>query len=226
VTAKPYQTIFEELDGGSRAAFRGEPEPEPQRELPPADDDGALDVEIVDADEDNWPIPEPWQDDERPADEHTEPQPSPFAPVNPPAPDGLMSYDAAVSAAAAMRRNAVSRRAQRALPPGRSDNEMRCGTTRFRSGDAQASDNHQTLCRYSGADLADMRSIRQISYLPGFVLPAWTTPQRSRPGAHRLRTDTSGMLSRSNVPALPSFPRSSHQPAPSWYRRSGADRDG
>jgi hypothetical protein len=120
VTAKPYQTIFEELDGGSRAAFRGEPEPEPQRELPPADDDGALDVEIVDADEDNWPIPEPWQDDERPADEHTEPQPSPFAPVNPPAPDGLMSYDAAVSAAAAMRRNAVSRRAQRALPPGRS----------------------------------------------------------------------------------------------------------
>jgi hypothetical protein len=73
-------------------------------------------VEIVDEDEEAWPIPERSLADEREPQGYSEPQLSPFAPVNPPTPDGLMSYDAAVSAAAAMRHDAVSRRAQRALP--------------------------------------------------------------------------------------------------------------
>jgi len=78
--------------GGSRAAFRGEPEPiEPQPilELPVADADDVLDVEVLDPDEDSWPMPEPEFDSE----------PSPF--VKTPAPDGMMSLEAAVSVASA-----------------------------------------------------------------------------------------------------------------------------
>jgi hypothetical protein len=112
VTLKPYHSIFEDLESGSRSAFRGEPEPEPrQRELPPADDDAALDVEIVDDDEDAWPLPEPQPE---PYDGSAfDSEPSPFAPVNPPPEAGLMPFDAAVSAAAAMRRNVVQHKAIR-----------------------------------------------------------------------------------------------------------------
>jgi hypothetical protein len=120
VTLKPYQAIFEEMEmGGSRAEFRGETVTElpadHQRELPPADDD-LIDVEIVEADEDNWPIPEPQPEPYDSLDEHTA---AVFGPTTPPPEAGLMSYEAAVSAAAAMRRSAVQRTAQRALPPGR-----------------------------------------------------------------------------------------------------------
>ena len=114
VTARPYETIMQdmEMQGGSRAAHRGEPEP---KAIEPANDDSTLDVEIVD--DDTWPI--------TPADdEHGSPfdsGPGIFEPTSPPPPDRLMSYEAAASAAAAYKRNhAVVRPGQRALPRGRS----------------------------------------------------------------------------------------------------------
>jgi hypothetical protein len=113
VTLKPYHSIFEDLESGSRAAFRGEPEPEPQRALPVADD-GVLDVEIVADDEDAWPMPEPQPEPYDGAQGYSEP--SPFAPVNPPPEAGLMPFDSAVSAAAAMRRNVVQHTAIRNRP--------------------------------------------------------------------------------------------------------------
>jgi hypothetical protein len=119
VTLKPFQQVFEQIElGGSRAKYRGEAiEDEPQRELPAADDD-SIDIEIVDADEDNWPVPEPQPEPYDDAQGFS--GPNPFEPQSPPAPDGLMSFEAAVSAAAAAKRQAVkTHRAQRALPRGR-----------------------------------------------------------------------------------------------------------
>jgi hypothetical protein len=122
VEVKPYQAIFESMElGGSRAAFRGEPESVTDDHTPAlADvtesDADALDVEIVDDDAG------PFTPDDR---ERGSPFDSargfnPFAPAH--RPDaGLLPFDVAVSAAAEMQRNAVSRRAQRALPRGRSD---------------------------------------------------------------------------------------------------------
>jgi hypothetical protein len=122
LTAKPYETVFDgyiEMDsGGSRAAFRGEPEPlalTAADELPAADDHGLGDHLVVDAE-----VVDPMtrDDDERGSAFDSAPVFNPFAPAHPP--DGLMTIDAAVSAAAEMqRRSAVSRRAQRALPRGR-----------------------------------------------------------------------------------------------------------
>jgi hypothetical protein len=119
VNLKPFQSIFEQMDmGGSRAAYRGEPEPEPIRELEPMPNDDAIEVEVIDADEDDWPVPEPSPPNEDGSAFDSEPNPSPFqAHVKPP--DQMMTLDAAVSAAAAMRGHAVSHRAQRALPRGR-----------------------------------------------------------------------------------------------------------
>jgi hypothetical protein len=123
VTLKPYQTIFEAMESGSRSSFRGESvteaieanddnhhalELEPYE---PFDDDLVVDVDVVDQ-----MTPE---DDERGSVGYSAPEPSPFAPKTPPPEAGMMSYDAAVSAAGAMRRNAQVRTAQRALPPGR-----------------------------------------------------------------------------------------------------------
>lgn len=125
VTLKPFQQVFEAMEfGGSRSEFRGESEPEPQRELEAIDsDETAIDVEIVSDDEDNWPIPEAQPEPERGS--AFDSGPSPFAPKTPPPEAGLMSYEAAVSAASAMRRNAVSRRAQLALPRGSWRNALR-----------------------------------------------------------------------------------------------------
>src|SRR5271166_143994 len=113
---KPFETIFEEMEsGGSRAAFRGETVTEaiepPQRELPAADDDEALEVEILDGDEDSWPMPEHQPEQYNGLDEHSGPSSSPFA--SSPPPDGLMTLEAAVSAAAVSRRNALQRKAIR-----------------------------------------------------------------------------------------------------------------
>jgi hypothetical protein len=105
IEVKPYQAIFD-MEGGSRAGHRGEPQPvEPPTalELPVSDDDGVLDVEVLDADEENWPIPEP---------------PEPFNPFNPftrtpPPESAMLSLEAAVSVAAETKRNAVARKAIR-----------------------------------------------------------------------------------------------------------------
>jgi hypothetical protein len=123
IEVNPYQSIFEQMEmGGSRAAYRGEPEViEPhddnQRALVAMDDtidhDWPLDVEVVD--------PITPDGDERQPDEHSAPEPSPFESSTPPPEAGHMTMDAAMSAAAAMnQRNATIRRAQRALPRGRS----------------------------------------------------------------------------------------------------------
>ena len=121
VTLKPFQAVFEQMElGGSRSQFRGEEiEIEDEQYALPVGDDEAIDVEILDADEERWPLPEPSDDDDMGAQGFSEPSPSPFAPKTPPPESGLMSYEAALSAAAQYRRNAVSRRVQRALPPGR-----------------------------------------------------------------------------------------------------------
>jgi hypothetical protein len=62
---KIYETIFESIDmeGGSRAAFRGEPEP--QRELPPADADLIVDAEIEDDDDGLGDETKPMTPDDR-----------------------------------------------------------------------------------------------------------------------------------------------------------------
>jgi hypothetical protein len=88
VSAKPYETIYEDMQyGGSRAAFRGEPEPEPVLELEPIPEDQAIEVEVIDPDEDAWPVPEPQPPDV---------SPSPFE--SEPPPEGLMPLQDAVSA--------------------------------------------------------------------------------------------------------------------------------
>ena len=118
VTLKPFHQVFEQMEmGGNRSVFRGE-EIEPEQHALPVGDDEAIDVEIVPDDEDLFPLPEPQPEPYNGLEDDSEPQPSPFN-VKPPPIDGLLSYDAAVSAAATMRRNAVSHRAHRALPPGR-----------------------------------------------------------------------------------------------------------
>jgi hypothetical protein len=125
VSLKPYESIFDgmiEIETGSRAAFRGESVIDPDnahthglaehpRELTGADDE-PVDAEIIDA--------EPMTPDasERDAPGDSAPEFSPFTPAHPPD-AGLLPFDVAVSAAAAMRRDAARiRRAQRALPRG------------------------------------------------------------------------------------------------------------
>jgi hypothetical protein len=89
------------------------PEPTRPRGDDEADDD-PLDVEVIE--------PEPITPDEpeRGSDDDSAAPLSPFAPSTPPPPDGVMTLEAAVSAAAQMRRNATIRRGQRALPRGTS----------------------------------------------------------------------------------------------------------
>jgi hypothetical protein len=109
VNPKPFEAIFEEMEmGGSRAAFRGEPEvleaiDDTQSALVEAieDDDGPLDVEVIE------PEPITPEDSLRGLDDDSGPE-SPFASTPPPE-AALMSLDAAVSAAAQMRRHAVQR---------------------------------------------------------------------------------------------------------------------
>lgn len=130
VTAKPYETIFEqiEMEGGSRAEHRRangfedstDALVESQREPSTADDE-PIEVEIV-GDFSSYAQPITPDDDESGSALDSAGQ-SPFAAS--PAPDGLMPLDEAVSAQAQVRAqgqpgHAVSHRAQRALPPGRS----------------------------------------------------------------------------------------------------------
>jgi hypothetical protein len=125
VTAKPYESIFEAMETGSRADYRRsigiEDEPEvltstqtPALAAQSTDDADALDVEIVD--DDAGPLTPDEPERGSAFDSAAQPSPfastSPFAPATPPG-TALMPYDAAVSAAAAMRRSAVSHRAQR-----------------------------------------------------------------------------------------------------------------
>jgi hypothetical protein len=126
ISIKPYESIFEQMEGGSRAAHRGE---EPQTPALVAAGHDAIDVQIVedDLDGDNpadlgrtiHPItPDGYESssvfDSAPSPMHREP----------PA-EGLMSMDEAVAAMAEMRRQSAAgstriHRAQRALPPGKS----------------------------------------------------------------------------------------------------------
>jgi hypothetical protein len=120
---KPYETIFEsiEMEGGSRAAFRGEP----QRALDASDADLIVDAEIEDDDDGlgddlvvDGEVVDPMTPDDRERGSVFDLGPNPFT-RTPPLEAQMMPFDAAVSAAAQMRRNAVSRPAQRALPRGR-----------------------------------------------------------------------------------------------------------
>jgi hypothetical protein len=124
IEVKPYHNIYEQMETSSRAAFRGEPEPErsaietddtPPPALAVIDDaDWPLDVEVIDAD------PMTPEDDERQPAGYSAPEPSPFEPSTPP--DGLMTMEAAMSAAAAVRgqRQPGHATVRRALPRGRS----------------------------------------------------------------------------------------------------------
>lgn len=142
VTVKPYQTILEGIESGSRAEFRasiGREASESRHtralvdthELPTADDTMIEDAELVNADDDTGPF---TTDDERGspfdsaagvnpfrgpggetwADEHC-----PFGSSGPPPDQGMMSLEDAVAAQAQMRRAIAHRPAQRALPRGR-----------------------------------------------------------------------------------------------------------
>jgi hypothetical protein len=106
VTLKPFEAVFEQMDyGGKRSDYRGEPEViEPiEDDLPDllqieSDDDLVIDVEVVDTITPDEP------------DRGLDGNSGPFAKT--PAPDALMTMDAATSAA-------KLHRAQRALPRGR-----------------------------------------------------------------------------------------------------------
>lgn len=128
VTAKPFENIFEAMEsGGSRAAHRrsigadDDTQPGPVA-LTTGDDDDAIDAEIIENDGDLIDYGQPMTPDgyERGSGDDTAAGIDVFGAVQPSAPGELMSLDAAVSVAAAMRRNAATRPAQRALPPGRS----------------------------------------------------------------------------------------------------------
>lgn len=128
VTAKPYESIFEQLTGGSREAHRsGSPPPalaDQTRQLPAAANHQPIDAQIVDDLNDDDAVdlgdyarpitPESYEsgsafDSER------------FGPVSAPPTEGLMSLE---DANAEIRRlqsePARAMREQRALPPGRS----------------------------------------------------------------------------------------------------------
>jgi hypothetical protein len=111
----PYEQVFEQMElGGKRSDFRGEPEVldaieyEPEQIELEAHTDEPLDVEVLDDDGQPFTPDEP----EHGLEDDSEP-PSPFAPRNPPPEAALLPFDAAVSAAAAMRRSVVSHRATR-----------------------------------------------------------------------------------------------------------------
>jgi len=132
VTAKPYESIFEKLEGGSREAHRsGSPPPalaDHTHQLPTANRE-PIDAQIVDDLDDDGTIdlghyarpntPESYEsgsvfDSER------------FGPASAPPADGLMSMEDANAEIRRLRTQAATnsarvRTAQRALPPGRSD---------------------------------------------------------------------------------------------------------
>jgi hypothetical protein len=150
VTARPYEQIFdlETMEsGGSRAEHRrsmGEDDSVTEAigstdddqhalGLEAAEDDLIVDAEVLGDEPDAREFaarmthsprhidadPMTSDDDERGSAFDSAPKFNPFARTPPPE-AGLMPFDAAVSAAAEMRRSAVLRQAQRALPPGRS----------------------------------------------------------------------------------------------------------
>lgn len=100
LSVKPYEQIFIQMEsGGSRADWRksqGIEEPEEQRALPALED--VEDAEVIE----DWLEPIPPD----------EPETTLSVDLGAKTPDPAMSFDAAVSAAAAMNR-------QRALPSGR-----------------------------------------------------------------------------------------------------------
>jgi hypothetical protein len=111
VTAKAFEQVFEQMETSSLAAFRGEPvEIEPQHEIESSED--ALEVEIIDAEEERWPLPEHQTDDERGSPFDSGPQPNPFTgPLGPtgPAGSGLMTLEDAVATQRAITRRATRR---------------------------------------------------------------------------------------------------------------------
>jgi hypothetical protein len=131
VSVKPYETIFEmEMQSGSRAEFRrsmGTEDDSDSIALPSADADLIVDAEVYEADDVglgddlvvDGELVDPTTPDDRELRSPFDLGPNPFTRTPPPEAQ-LMPFDAAVSAAAEMRRNAVSRPAQRALPRGRS----------------------------------------------------------------------------------------------------------
>lgn len=143
ITAKPYETILETLDGleaGSRSDHRrsigvADEPPTLTREtvaLPPADADAPVDAEIVDEGDELVAAMRPrvhvnsdsgWtrHDAEHGAGDDSAPGINPLAPRRPPASE-LMPYDQAVIAAAEHQRQAAREpgRGYRALPPVRS----------------------------------------------------------------------------------------------------------
>jgi len=128
ITAKPFQGILENLESGSRSAYRqslgiedSADSQEPQQisgGVPPCeyhdDDDLIVDGEVVDQDEDDGPTPfcgpdgAPWAE-----------EPTPFGPSGPQPDQGMVSLSDAVATQADMRKAAVLRPIQRALPRGR-----------------------------------------------------------------------------------------------------------
>lgn len=126
MTAKPFESIFEQMETGvTRAEHRrslGIEDDSVAESLdhdPPAlaieseAESNVIDVDVLDDDA----RPFTPEDQLREAGDDSEQGTNLFAPTQPPAPDGLMSLDAAVSAATAMRRDAGRvHRAQRALP--------------------------------------------------------------------------------------------------------------
>jgi hypothetical protein len=133
VTAKPYVSILEKIESGSRADYRrsqgisddSDTNPQPSLALPPADANEPIDAELIHAeivDEGDeliaamrrshnqqtygQPIT-PDEDDWQPDDDTGGPY-NPLAPTGPPPDAGLMSFEDAVTAAGDMRRRAVA----------------------------------------------------------------------------------------------------------------------
>lgn len=123
VTAKPYESIFEQMSGGSRAAHRGEPADDDQSPALVASHHEAIDVEVVD--DLGGEHPPNLNVFTQPTTYHSDESGSPFH-TEPPRADQMMPLDEANAELARLRAahmppgHAVSHRGQRALPRGRS----------------------------------------------------------------------------------------------------------
>lgn len=129
VTTPAYESIFEQLTGGSRAEHRNAQgiEDDPPPALVAANHD-PIEVEVIDDLDDDGPIDVSYyvQPTTPEGDESSSVVDSgPFGPVSAPPTDGLMSLEDANAEIRRLRAQAATsstrvHRAQRALPPGRS----------------------------------------------------------------------------------------------------------